>query len=225
MKIPTFPTLWRENLKDEFNKEYFISLIQFLKKQRKKGLEVYPSDKNIFRAYLDNDLDKIKVVILGQDPYHGEGQAHGLSFSVEKTCKIPPSLKNIYNELNTDTGIELPKHGFLSQWSKEGVFLLNTVLTVEKSKPGSHRKKGWEEFTDKTIKILNAETENLVFILWGAPAQKKEKLIDSRKHLILKAPHPSPLSSYRGFFGSRPFSKTNKYLKEKKIKEIDWKIS
>lgn len=222
MKIPKLPPLWQKHLKDEFKKDYFINLIHFLEERKNNHAVIYPKESEIFHAFKKLDLDKIKVVILGQDPYHGEGQAHGLCFSVKKECKIPPSLQNIFKELATDLKTSSPNHGQLDNWISQGVFLLNTVLTVEKEKAGAHRKKGWEQFTDEVIKIINLKGEHIVFILWGASAQEKENMIDTKKHLILKAPHPSPLSCYRGFFGSRPFSKSNFYLKQNQIAEINW---
>lgn len=185
---------------------------------------IYPLKENIFNAFQLTSFEETKVIILGQDPYHGEGQAHGLSFSVQKGVKLPPSLKNIFKELESDIGISIPKDGDLSAWSKQGVLLLNTVLTVEQSKPASHQKKGWEEFSELVLKTLSGKKENLVFILWGTPAQRLSKFINADKHLIIKSVHPSPLSSYRGFFGSKPFSSANDYLKENKIPEIDWSL-
>ena len=198
-------------------------LISFLKDEEAKGAKIFPAKENIFRALELTPLEKVKVVILGQDPYHGEGQAQGLAFSVPTDQKLPPSLRNIFKELADDLGGEAPESGDLSSWASQGVLLLNTVLTVQSGKAGSHHGKGWEEFTDSILSLVNQKKENVVFILWGAPAQKKAKLIDQDRHLILSSPHPSPLSSYRGFFGSRPFSKTNAYLRSKGIAEIDWK--
>lgn len=215
---------WKKFLKEELSKKYIKDLDSFLIKEKKKK-EIYPDFKEVFSAFDKTTFNNLKVVILGQDPYHGEGQAHGMSFSVKKGVKIPPSLVNIYKELKSDIGCELPNHGNLQKWAQQGVLLLNTVLTVEKSIAGSHRKKGWESFTDKIIQVISERKENIVFILWGAPAFKKSKLIDTNKHLILNAPHPSPLSSYRGFFGSSPFSKTNKYLSKNGLVEIDWDLS
>jgi uracil-DNA glycosylase len=185
----------------------------------------YPKTKNVFKALELTPFENIKVVILGQDPYHNEGQANGLAFSVPRDIKIPPSLKNIYKELNNDLGIEIPNHGDLSKWSKEGVLLLNSILTVEPHKPASHRNIGWEEYTDQIIKEINSKKKNIVFILWGNYAQDKGKYIDESKHLVIKSPHPSPFSARRGFFNSKPFSKCNTYLKENRIEEIDWRIT
>lgn len=184
----------------------------------------FPKEEFVYRALELTPIDKVKVLILGQDPYHGENQANGLAFSVNKDTKLPPSLKNIYKELNSDLGIKTPTHGDLTTWAKQGVLLLNSILTVEKDKPASHRKLGWEEYTDRIIKQISKERENIVFILWGKYAESKIDLIDTNRHLIISSPHPSPFSARKGFFGSKPFSKTNNYLKEKGIKEIDWSI-
>ncbi|WP_127714000.1 uracil-DNA glycosylase [Halobacteriovorax sp. HLS] len=213
---------WTKFLKQEFNKEYMKELEVFLNHQIKAGKTIYPKEENIFAALNATPLDKVKVVILGQDPYHGENQAHGLSFSVNKGVKIPPSLRNIYQELHDDLSIPIANHGNLENWAKGGVLLLNNVLTVEKANAGSHQKKGWEIFTDKIIKVINEQRSDIVFLLWGAPAQKKAKKVDSKKHFILTSPHPSPLSSYRGWFGSKHFSKCNTYLKSKGMPEVDW---
>ncbi len=199
------------------------TFVSDLSKAFKSG-EVYPQRSQLFYAFELSPFKETKVVILGQDPYHGEGQAHGLAFSVPAGMKIPPSLRNIYKELEEDCSVKTPTHGDLSSWAKQGILLLNTVLTVEKSKAGSHQKKGWEAFTDEVIKVISRKRENVVFILWGSPAQKKQKLIDANKHHIIESVHPSPLSSYRGFFGSRPFSKTNLFLKSTQQKLIDWEL-
>ncbi len=216
---------WKNKLSAEFEKDYMIELFKFLAEEEAKGKVIYPKKEDLFSAFNYTTFENVKVVIIGQDPYHGPDQAHGLSFSVRPGVKVPPSLRNIYKELNDDLGIDIPEHGYLVDWATQGVLLLNNVLTVEASKAGSHQKKGWEKFTDKVIEILNNEKENLVFFLWGSPAQKKGSKLDKDKHLILKSVHPSPLSSYRGFFGSKPFSKANNYLKEMGIKEIDWNFS
>ncbi len=200
-------------------------MINFLDDEIKHGKVIYPSSEDIFSAFKYTPLDKVKVVIIGQDPYHGEGQAHGLSFSVRAGVKTPPSLVNIFKELYDDIGVQIPNHGYLKSWAEQGVLLLNNVLTVEASKAGSHQKKGWEKFTDKVIEILNEKREGIVFILWGSPAQKKASKVDDQKHFIIKSVHPSPLSSYRGFFGSKPFSKTNDWLKKMGKTEIDWMIA
>ena len=215
---------WKSALALEFDEPYMIELDKFLEKEAKAGKVIYPKESNIFAAFNLTPFDNVKVVIIGQDPYHGPGQAHGLSFSVPRGVKIPPSLVNIYKELKDDLGITPPDHGHLESWARQGVLLLNNVLTVEDGKAGSHHGQGWEKFTDKVIEILNQKKENLVFILWGAPAQKKAAAVDTKKHFILKSVHPSPLSSYRGFFGSKPFSQTNEFLKAQGLKEIDWKI-
>lgn len=214
---------WTTFLAPEFNKPYFNELKRFLSQKHEKT--IYPPQDKIFEAFRLTDLANVKVVILGQDPYHGRGQAHGLAFSVPLGVKPPPSLVNIFKELHNDLGSPIPSHGNLESWAQEGVLLLNTVLTVEEGKAGSHHKKGWEIFTDRVIQILDQEKNHLVFILWGAPAQKKALALDEKKHLILKAPHPSPLSVYRGFYGSKPFSQTNRYLKSHGIPEINWKLT
>lgn len=188
-------------------------------------LTIYPPKELIFRALELTPFENIKVVILGQDPYHGEGEANGLAFSVNKGVELPPSLRNIYEELKSDMGIKIPNHGDLTSWAKQGVLLLNSVLTVEKDKPASHRNIGWEEYTDSIIKKISDKKENIVFILWGKYAQSKKAFIDERKHLVISSPHPSPFSANKGFFGSKPFSKTNTYLKSKGKKEIDWRIT
>ncbi len=215
---------WQAELQDEFTKDYFLGLKRYLDQEIKAGKIIYPDVDQIFTAFDLTPFDKTKVIIIGQDPYHGPNQAHGLSFSVKSGEKIPPSLKNIYNEVKLDLGHEVPEHGELTAWAKQGVLLLNTVLTVEKGKPASHRKKGWEIFTDKVIQTLSQKKENLVFILWGSPAQKKENLIDQKKHLILKSVHPSPLSAHRGFFNNHHFSKANKFLLSKALSPINWDI-
>lgn len=218
---PKLPKDWLDILRDEFSKEYFFSLKQFLLDE-KQYHTIYPVGSKIFNAFNTTSFNDLKVVILGQDPYHGVNQAHGLSFSVQDGVKFPPSLQNIFKELQEDIDCQYPKNGDLSSWAEQGVFLLNTVLTVRANEANSHRAQGWEYFTDAVIKKISERKNNVVFILWGKPAQNKQNLIDSHKHLILKAPHPSPLSSYRGFFGSRPFSKTNIYLSEHGFSPIDW---
>ena len=215
---------WSTLLHDEMKLDYFIKLQNFIEKEYKIKI-IFPKYKNIFRAFNLISPQKIKVVIIGQDPYHGINQANGLAFSVCNECKIPPSLKNIFKELVDDIGCSKPFYGNLTKWANEGVLLINSVLTVVESNANSHKNIGWEVFTDSVIKKLSLEYENIVFILWGNPSQKKASLIDESKHLILKAPHPSPLSSYRGFFGSKPFSKTNSYLLFCGKKEIDWCLS
>lgn len=211
---------WKNALKNEFEKPYFLSLIDFVKNEY-KAHTCFPKGKQIFKAFELTPLDKVKVVLLGQDPYHGIGQAMGLCFSVPEGITNPPSLQNIITELKDDLGVCLSS-GDLSAWAQQGVFLLNATLTVRAHEAGSHQKKGWEIFTDSIIQKISEEKENIVFILWGSYAQQKIKLINPEKHFIIKSPHPSPLSSYRGFFGSRPFSKTNNYLISKNIKPINW---
>ena len=218
---PKIPQSWINVLKDEFDKEYFYKLKLFLKDEQSK-YTIYPKNSNIFNAYNSIEFSDVKVVILGQDPYHGPNQSHGLCFSVQDGIAFPPSLKNIFTELVDDIGCTYPTSGNLQSWAKQGVVLLNAVLSVRASQANSHRGMGWENFTDATIKAISENLDNVVFILWGKPAQMKEKMIDKTKHLILKAPHPSPLSSYRGFFGSKPFSQTNSYLITNNKKPIKW---
>lgn len=215
---------WTPYLTEELHKPYMKDLFSFLEREKKSGKIIYPIENQIFEAFKLTPFSNVKVVIIGQDPYHGPSQAHGLCFSVQKDIPIPPSLKNIFKELEDDLGLKAPFHGNLESWAKEGVLMLNAVLTVEDGKAGSHHKKGWEQFTDKIIELLNSQREHLVFILWGTPAQKKAAIVDEKKHLVLKAVHPSPLSFYRGFLKSKPFSKTNSYLKSQGIKEINWEI-
>lgn len=216
---------WKRLLQSEFSKDYFVGLADFVKNAY-KAKTIYPAPKNIFRAFDMSPSPTVKVVILGQDPYHGnvEGkpQAQGLSFSVPKSFPLPPSLLNIFKELQADLGGDLRRNGDLEDWAKQGVLLLNATLTVEAHKAGSHQGKGWEQFTDEVIKILSDNTENIVFILWGSYARSKKSLIDTEKHFIIESPHPSPLSAHRGFFGSKPFSKTNVYLKEHQLQPINW---
>ncbi len=212
---------WRAALQEEFQKPYFQKLITFVKEEYKNGT-VYPPGPYIFRDFNECPFDKLKVVILGQDPYHTPGVANGLAFSANPNQRIPPSLINIYKEMYNDLGNPMPTHPDLSDWAKQGVLLLNATLTVRKGEAGSHQGQGWEEFTDNTIQIVSEKKEHVVFILWGAYAQKKEFLIDQNKHLVIKSAHPSPFSADRGFFGSRPFSKTNEYLKSHGLGEINW---
>ncbi len=215
--------IWKERLHSEFGQEYMKNLKSFLVSEKKKNKLIYPASDLIFNAFDTTPFDQVKVVILGQDPYHGPGQAHGLSFSVPKGVPQPPSLVNIFKELKSDLGISVEKtNGNLKGWAEQGVLLLNAVLTVEEGLAASHQGKGWELFTDAAIRALNQERKNLVFILWGSYAQKKAAFVDTQKHYILKSVHPSPLSSHRGFFGSKPFSKTNEYLLSKNIQPIDW---
>lgn len=216
---------WLAVLNDEFDKDYMLQLRAFLKEEKQAGNKIYPKGGDIFNAFQKTPFTDVKVVILGQDPYHGENQAHGLSFSVQKGITIPPSLRNIYKELTTDIpGFITPNHGDLTEWTEQGVLLLNASLTVRAGTPGSHQKRGWETFTDMVIKTLSDKKEGLVFILWGAFAQAKAELIDESKHYIIKSPHPSPFSADRGFFGSKPFSKTNEILKKQGKEPIDWQI-
>ncbi len=216
---------WEDHLGQELHSPYMKELLAFLKQEQKADKKIYPPIHNIFEAFRLTPFNQVKVVILGQDPYHGPGQAHGLCFSVNKNVKIPPSLVNIFKELNNDLGLIPPEHGCLESWACQGVLLLNNVLTVEDGKAGSHHQKGWEKFTDKVIEVLNREKDNLVFILWGSPAQKKASRVDETRHKIIKSVHPSPLSVYRGFIGSKPFSQANDYLKEKGLSEINWQIT
>ncbi len=214
---------WLEPLSVEFRKPYYAKLYQTIK-QEYNTREVFPSPDDIFNAFELTPLSKVKVVILGQDPYHNVGQAHGLCFSVKPEVEIPPSLVNIYRELHDDLGCYIPNNGYLVKWAKQGVLLLNTVLTVQAHRANSHRGIGWEEFTDAAIRAVNEEDRPIVFILWGRPAQMKAGMLNNPKHLILKAPHPSPLSADRGFFGSRPFSQTNAFLEAHGVEPVDWQI-
>ena len=212
---------WKEQLKDEFEKDYFVKLTDFVRNEYRTK-QIFPPAKLIFNAFEHTPFDKVKVVILGQDPYHNDGQAHGLSFSVPDGMPAPPSLVNIFKEINRDMGIPIPKSGNLTRWANQGVLLLNATLTVQAHMAGSHQKKGWEAFTDAAIHHLAEKRENLVFILWGAYAQKKASFIDPNKHLVLRSVHPSPLSAYNGFFGNSHFSTANKYLQSKGIEPIEW---
>ena len=214
-------TTWNEILAEEMKKDYYQELQAFVQKRRSE-VRVFPEEKNVFNALELTPFESVKVVILGQDPYHGFGQAHGLSFSVQKGIPLPPSLKNIYKELQEDIGGEFPTEGDLSHWAKQGVLLLNTVLTVEEGNANSHKGKGWERLTNRLIESLNELKHPVIFILWGKPAQDKEKLIINPNHVILKAPHPSPLSAYRGFFGSKPFSRVNAILIQQGQTPIRW---
>jgi uracil-DNA glycosylase len=214
---------WLEPLKPEFAKQYYRELYQTVQKEYQTQV-VFPPSDDIFNAFELTPLHEVKVVIIGQDPYHNVGQAHGLCFSVRPEVDIPPSLVNIYKELQDDLGCYVPNNGYLVKWAKQGVLLLNTVLTVRAHQANSHRGIGWEQFTDAAIRVLNDEDRPIVFILWGGPAQNKKKMLNNPKHLILEAPHPSPLSAYRGFFGSKPFSKTNAFLEENGLTPIDWQI-
>jgi uracil-DNA glycosylase len=215
---------WRHQLGEQFELPYMRSLEAFLESERKAGKEIFPPKALTFNALNSTPFERVRVVILGQDPYHGPGQAHGLSFSVQPGVAIPPSLSNIYKELYADVCAVPPMHGCLESWAEQGVLLLNAVLTVEKGSAGAHQGKGWEAFTDAVIRKLNDERENLVFILWGSYAQKKGDFIDRSKHCVLTSVHPSPLSAHRGFFGSKPFSQCNDYLKTKGLPEISWSL-
>ena len=214
---------WDLKLKDEFKKEYFTNLMNFIKNEYKTKT-IYPKQNEVFNAFRYTDFNNVKVVIIGQDPYHGPNQAEGLSFSVSNEVLKPPSLQNIFKELESDLGIPFPKHNSLKPWAKQGVLLLNAVLTVEEHKPTSHKDKGWETFTDDVIKIINKKQQPVVFILWGAFARSKKNLITNPKHLIIESAHPSPFSARNGFFGSKPFSRTNEFLRKNHLKEIDWRI-
>ncbi|MGX6970011.1 uracil-DNA glycosylase [Vagococcus bubulae] len=217
-------TDWQDILHDELQTDYVKNLELFLEKEY-QSKTIFPDKKNIFSALNYTPFSETKVVILGQDPYHGDNQAHGLSFSVLPGTKIPPSLINIFKELADDCKLDIPSSGYLVPWAKQGVLLLNTVLTVEKGKAHSHKNKGWENFTNCIIKSLNKKENPIIFVLWGKPAQQKKQLIDQTKHIIIEAPHPSPLSAYRGFFGSKPFSKINNSLKETNQQQINWLLS
>ena len=214
---------WKELLKDEFEKPYFSELIQFVKNEY-KTTKIYPPGKLIFNAFDHCPAEQTKVVILGQDPYHGPGQAHGLCFSVPEGIEQPPSLQNIFKEINNDLGKPVPTSGNLERWAEQGVLLLNATLTVRAHQAGSHQGKGWEQFTDAVIQAVNAQDRPIVYMLWGRPAQSKIPMLTNPKHLVLKAPHPSPLSAYRGFFGCKHFSKANSFLEEHGIAPIDWQI-
>lgn len=215
---------WKDILKDEFGKPYFQSIVLHLKTERQQGKTIYPPGGLIFNAFNTTPIDKVKVVILGQDPYHGPNQAHGLCFSVQAGVPPPPSLVNIFKELQEDLGIRIPNHGNLTQWAEQGVFLLNASLTVRAGEPMSHAKIGWATFTDTVIKRISEERPHVVFLLWGKFAQEKKILIDEGKHCILKAAHPSPLSAHAGFFGCKHFSKANAYLISKGIDPVDWQL-
>ena len=215
---------WKAPLLPEFEADYMAQLRGFLVAEKAAGKQIFPKGSEWFRAMDLTPLDKVRVVILGQDPYHGPGQAHGLCFSVKPGVPPPPSLVNIYKELHSDLGIERPRHGFLEHWAQQGVLLLNSVLTVEMAKAASHQGKGWEKFTDAVIRLVNAKDEPVVFLLWGAYAQKKAGFVDGTKHLVLKAAHPSPLSAHNGFWGCRHFSQCNAFLESKGLPPIDWAL-
>lgn len=215
---------WKTRLTPEFSQPYMTSLREFLLQRKKAGAVIYPPGGKIFKALDSTPFDAVKVVILGQDPYHGPGQAHGLCFSVRLGVPTPPSLINIFKEIEDDLGIAAPDHGYLQHWANQGVLLLNAVLTVERGRAGAHQGKGWEPFTDQVVRLLNAERDGLVFLLWGSYALKKGAVIDRDRHLVLTAPHPSPLSAHRGFFGCRHFSRANLYLEQRGVEPIDWSL-
>ncbi|MEM7210225.1 MAG: uracil-DNA glycosylase [Pseudomonadota bacterium] len=215
---------WKARLHGEFSQPYMLGLREFLLQRKRKGAHIYPAGSNYFRAMELTPFEQVKVVVLGQDPYHGPGQAHGLCFSVMPGIPTPPSLVNIYKEIHNDVGIAPAQHGFLEPWAKQGVFLLNSVLTVERGNAGAHQGKGWEQFTDKIVEILSDTSDGVVFLLWGSYAQRKGQMIDRDKHLVLTAPHPSPLSAHRGFFGCRHFSRANEWLTGRGKKPIEWEL-
>ncbi len=215
---------WKEVLKQEFSKPYFLQIATHLRTEKMAGKTIYPPGSLIFNAFNTTPFENVKVVLLGQDPYHGKGQAHGLSFSVQDGVPPPPSLVNIYKELHSDIGVPVPQHGNLTHWAQQGVLLLNASLTVRSNEPMSHAKIGWADFTDAVIRKISIQKKNVVFLLWGKFAQEKQVLIDETKHCVLKAAHPSPLSAYNGFFGCRHFSKSNEYLATNGIDPIDWKL-
>lgn len=222
---PQIEDSWKRVMADEFGKDYFMALQQFLLEEERAGTTVYPPAPLIFNAFNHTPFDTVKVVILGQDPYHGAGQAHGLSFSVQRGVRPPPSLQNMFKELHADTGFTIPSHGYLEAWANQGVFLLNTCLTVRAGLPGSHQKRGWEDFTTAAVKALSGSREGLVFMLWGRHAQAKRALIDESRHLVLAAPHPSPFSAHTGFLGCRHFSKANAWLQNLGQAPIDWQLT
>ena len=220
----TLDPQWQRQLSDELEKDYMRSLHEFLAARQQQGAVIYPPQSQWFTALNSTPLDQVKVVILGQDPYHGSGQAHGLCFSVLPNVKVPPSLANIYKELKSDLGIEPPNHGCLTSWAEQGVLLLNATLTVEQGQAGSHQGKGWETFTDSIISKINDQRQGVIFMLWGSYAQKKASMIDAERHLVLQSVHPSPLSAYRGFFGCGHFSQANHYLRSQELEPIDWQL-
>lgn len=224
-KMINLPPDWSAHLSDEFQQDYLRQLLSFLRSEKNQGKVIFPESKNMFAALDATPLSSVRVVILGQDPYHGPNQAHGLSFSVLPGVKVPPSLRNIYKELDADLACSIPTHGHLQAWADQGVLLLNAVLSVEQANAGSHHGKGWERFTDRVIELVDSQCSHVVFMLWGAYAQKKGASIDASKHLVLKAPHPSPLSAHRGFLGCGHFSQANNYLLANGGEAIDWQIS
>jgi uracil-DNA glycosylase len=215
---------WKAELDEQFNSSYMAELRLFLKEEINSGKIIYPPMIKVFNAFNYTPLTDVKVVIVGQDPYHGDGQANGLSFSVEEGVRIPPSLKNIYKELFYDLRLTAPENGNLESWARQGILLINSSLTVEKGVPGSHQGKGWEKFTDQVLSIINRKKKNIVFILWGKKAQEKGRFLDRESHLVIESNHPSPFSAHNGFFGSKPFSKTNEYLAKFNIDQIDWQL-
>lgn len=215
---------WLEQLEDEFQQPYMQQLREFLRDEKQRGKRIFPAGEDMFNAFAHTPLDQVKVVILGQDPYHGEGQAHGLCFSVKPGIKVPPSLQNIYKEIQAEFGGETPRHGHLVSWADQGVLLLNSVLSVEAAQAASHQRQGWETFTDRVVDVINRQREGVVFMLWGSYAQRKGAMIDSERHCILKAPHPSPLSAHRGFFGCGHFKAANDYLLQRGETPIDWSL-
>jgi uracil-DNA glycosylase len=221
--LPPIPSSWHEQLQDEAQKPYFKLLQQFIDQERQSH-EIFPAENDTFRALELTPFNDVKVLLLGQDPYHGPGQAHGLCFSVQEGVQVPPSLRNIFKELRNDLGLAAPAHGNLASWASQGVLMLNTVLTVRRATPNSHQKRGWEIFTDTIIRQVSSKADPVVFVLWGAPAQKKIELIDKERHVIITAAHPSPLSAGRGFFGTKPFSAINDALRVAGKAEIDWRI-
>jgi uracil-DNA glycosylase len=225
MSLISLPDDWQQPLNHFINFDELASLFKFLENRRQEGAVIYPKEEDVFSAFRFTRFHNVKVVVLGQDPYHGENQAHGLSFSVPSTVKVPPSLVNIYKELTSDLGIQPVSHGCLIPWAQQGVLLLNSVMTVEAGCPNSHKGKGWEKFTDGVIELINLEHEHVVFLLWGAYAQKKGKKIDRQKHCVLESVHPSPLSVYRGFLGCQHFSKANRYLIDNGKEPINWKLT
>ena len=216
---------WRDVLASEFDRPYMKELKKFLASELSGGKTIYPHGKEIFQAFDWTPFEKVKVVVIGQDPYHAPDQAHGACFSVKRGVPPPPSLANIFKEIQSDLGLPVPSHGYLEKWATQGVLLLNTVLTVERGRPASHRGKGWERFTDRVVELLNRDRENLVFMLWGSHAHRKAEGVDPRRHLVLRSPHPSPLSAHRGFFGRGHFGKANRYLVQLGLEAIDWELS
>lgn len=215
---------WKKRLKQEFEQSYMLALKDFLRQEYQKKKTIYPAANEYFAALDHTPFDQVKVVILGQDPYHGPGQAHGLCFSVRPGVDVPPSLQNIFKEIQAEFGTTPPNHGYLKKWAEQGVLLLNATLTVTAGQAGSHQNRGWETFTDRIIELLNRERQNLVFMLWGSYAQKKGQIVDRQRHMVLTAPHPSPLSAYRGFLGCGHFMKANEYLKTHGLQPIDWSL-